>query len=312
MAVVAGVVRDSSGALASKIVRLYRRDTGVMLAQQVSNPTTGAYSFTTAFTGEVFVLAHDSSNDPLYSYVQLLLNMETTAGGTTYTDEKGHSVTNTAVVGAASPAHFGGPVALFNGTSSTLSIADSSDTRIGTGDFVIDGWFNMSSYPASGSYYGIAAKYLSANSRWLIYVGNNATLDSGLKFVFGNGTTLVNVGHADQTATLSSLGVTTGTEHYYKASRIGGVVTLELNGTTLAKTASSNSYDMSYATAPLTIGSSNGGGFFAGTMSGFRQTVGIGRYQPLDPRYGVPTERFPVGDFAGTENIVSLDRLTAV
>ncbi len=61
MANVAGIVTDAAGNPVARMVRLYRRDTGVMLAETLSSLSTGAYAFTTAFTGECQVVLLDDA-----------------------------------------------------------------------------------------------------------------------------------------------------------------------------------------------------------------------------------------------------------
>lgn len=63
---VSGMVQQEGGA-ASRTVRLYRRDTGALLGSTTSNATTGAYSFTTAFNGEVQVVCLDDAAGTTYN-----------------------------------------------------------------------------------------------------------------------------------------------------------------------------------------------------------------------------------------------------
>lgn len=58
---IAGVV-GSPGNYLERVVRAYRRDTGALVGQVASNPTTGAYSINTSHNGEHFALVHDSSS----------------------------------------------------------------------------------------------------------------------------------------------------------------------------------------------------------------------------------------------------------
>ena len=63
---VEGVVRDSAGALCSRTVRAYRRDTGVLAGSAVSDATTGAYRLATPTLDEVTVIALDSATSGTY------------------------------------------------------------------------------------------------------------------------------------------------------------------------------------------------------------------------------------------------------
>lgn len=59
MATISGFIKDINDDGVARTVRLYQRDTGAYLDSTTSNPATGAYSFTTAFTGEVQVVMLD-------------------------------------------------------------------------------------------------------------------------------------------------------------------------------------------------------------------------------------------------------------
>ena len=65
MPTISGIVKDSAGEFAQRIVRAYRRDTGAFVGQAVSNASTGAYSITTAYSGEHFVLMHNGTENIL-------------------------------------------------------------------------------------------------------------------------------------------------------------------------------------------------------------------------------------------------------
>lgn len=58
---VEGVVRDSAGALCSRTVRAYRRDTGALIGSVVSDATTGAYRIGTPTLDEVNIVALDDA-----------------------------------------------------------------------------------------------------------------------------------------------------------------------------------------------------------------------------------------------------------
>jgi hypothetical protein len=59
--VISGVV-GSPGNYLERIVRAYRRDTGALIGQAASNPTTGAYSISAQHAGECFAIVHDSAS----------------------------------------------------------------------------------------------------------------------------------------------------------------------------------------------------------------------------------------------------------
>lgn len=64
---VSGVVTDAAGAPVQRTLRFYRRDTGALLAVQTSNPTTGAYSYSGSYTGELQVICLDDAAGTTYN-----------------------------------------------------------------------------------------------------------------------------------------------------------------------------------------------------------------------------------------------------
>jgi len=58
---VAGTVLDENGNPVSRTIRVYRRDTGALLAQSVSSPITGQYEILIGFIGEINVVQLDDA-----------------------------------------------------------------------------------------------------------------------------------------------------------------------------------------------------------------------------------------------------------
>lgn len=63
---VSGVIRDSSGAVCSRTVRAYRRDTGAAAGSATSDPGTGAYTINSPTVDEVTVIALDNATSGTY------------------------------------------------------------------------------------------------------------------------------------------------------------------------------------------------------------------------------------------------------
>jgi len=65
---VSGVTKDSGGSFASRLVRVYRQDTGAFAGEQLSNGTTGEWAITAANTGSTitkhFAVMHDDDANP--------------------------------------------------------------------------------------------------------------------------------------------------------------------------------------------------------------------------------------------------------
>lgn len=139
---ISGITKDASGAVCEAMVRAYSRDTGVLVGETVSNPSTGAYSITTADTSPHVVVRHVApvvAGDPLWSSTVLAAHFDGSNGGTSFTDEKGHALTGYGSI-ALSDAHGGsGGVSLEVTSSATyVAAAASSDFVFGTGDFTIE------------------------------------------------------------------------------------------------------------------------------------------------------------------------------
>ena len=61
MATVSGIVSDTGGNPLVRTIRVYRRDTGALLGSTASSDSTGAWSFSDAYTGEVQVVMLDDA-----------------------------------------------------------------------------------------------------------------------------------------------------------------------------------------------------------------------------------------------------------
>lgn len=61
MASVGGTILDANSNPVSRTLRVYRRDTGAMLGETTSSPSTGAWTFSNAYTGEVQVVMLDDA-----------------------------------------------------------------------------------------------------------------------------------------------------------------------------------------------------------------------------------------------------------
>ncbi len=59
MPTISGVITDTNGNGVARTVRAYRRDTGALMGEVVSNSLTGAYSITTTHAGEHNVVMLD-------------------------------------------------------------------------------------------------------------------------------------------------------------------------------------------------------------------------------------------------------------
>lgn len=101
-----------------------------------------------------FVYLIPTPNDPYFSSVSLLLHMNGTNGGTTFTDQKGGTVTRTgAITTSTTQIKYGTASATFDG-SSRLMIGNTGQVNFGSGDFTMEGWIYPTSYRSGVSVFG--------------------------------------------------------------------------------------------------------------------------------------------------------------
>ncbi len=78
------------------------------------------------------------------AYTKLLLHLDGSNDGTTFTDEKGKTVTRVGdTVTKTAVKKFGTASAYFDGTGDALTVASHADLTFGTGDFTVDFWVNF-------------------------------------------------------------------------------------------------------------------------------------------------------------------------
>lgn len=191
MPTIQGTVKDSNGNFAQRIVRAYRRHDGALIAEGLSNPTTGAFSLTTSDFAKYFVVVHDS--DAFITYLPL----NGVNGATTFPEWGGKAVT---AVGDAkistAQSKFGGASAYFDGAGDYLSMPASPDLAFGSRDFtietqarfdVVSADYAICGQVANGSVpnSSISWRYSQSNGglRLALYSGTNVTTTQNFAFV---------------------------------------------------------------------------------------------------------------------------------
>lgn len=202
-------------------------------------------------------------------------------GSTTITDDKGNlswTAYGNAQIDAGEGPNAQGAL-LLDGAGDYIESSSGAATLAGQ-NFCIEGYFKLDAYPSAGSYLALIGRYTSAANRLLVYLGNSATSDSGLKMVCGNGTTQVAGGHPAQTATLLSLGIKLGTWHHFAATYDGTVGRVYLNGVLLGTTIASTSFTAGLGgTTPYRAGAYFDASMaVTGRLAGIRITTGHPRY----------------------------------
>lgn len=143
---VSGTTRDAGGDFAARLVRVYRRDTGALVRQVVSDATTGEYAVTAANTGLLpqlkYVAYMHTTEEGIHVPFRVLgLHCDGANNSTTFTDVTGKTVTaygNAKISTAQYPALTGKTSsAYFDGSGDYLTLADSADWDLGSGDFTL-------------------------------------------------------------------------------------------------------------------------------------------------------------------------------
>lgn len=301
---VSGTVKDSAGNFASRLVRVYRRDTGALVGASVSNPTTGAYKVIAANSGTTTPLKHSAvCFDPsVFAHYRVLgLHCDGTNGSTTVADVTGKSVTATngaAISTAQYPSLTGKSSSLLlDGTNDYCSIPDSTDWDMGTGDFTIRFWCHPTS---SGSDREIIAQRKSGETHfWFI----RHTTAGKVRVYATTGTVVTDV---TSTATL-----TNNVWQLVEIVRTSGSVKISIAGTfgTTVTTDDSGSWP-STSTSLLYIGIGDNtlaaGNFFAGYLSEIEIYKGVALHTTDFTPATVPFS----SSTTATENALIYDDLT--
>ena len=152
----------------------------------------------------------------------LLLHMDGSDGGTTFTDSSwvgvgtpGHRITaNGDVTNTRAQSKVGDSSIKFDGTGDYLSLADSSDWDF-SGDFTVEGWFRTNNASAEQTIFGTEVTHTN-DDRWAFWMSSGGKLGF---FTRGDETT------AQGATTLSA-----DTWYHIAAVRSGSTVKLWLNG----------------------------------------------------------------------------------
>ena len=209
-------------------------------------------------------LTDQTSGDPYFANVSLLLHMDGTNGSTTFTDSSSNNLTVTLsgnVQISTAQSQFGGASAYFDGNGDYLRYLNASLFDI-SGDFTIEGWWNLTQV---NQYQGFTILFCGIEldrCQWAI-VGN------AFEF-YWNGLRIIN--HA---YTVSNL---LNTWTHLAITRGGSTIKMWINGINVASATNSVSIDLS----GISLGSQQNNGNYFGYLNGyldeFRVTKGMARY----------------------------------
>lgn len=204
--------------------------------------------------------------DPFWNKTVLACHFDGTNGSTTFTDEKGHTLTanGNAQLTTTSP-KFGTACATFDGAGDYISIAtaNATDFNFGTGDFTIECWVKLTAMPTSdawptawSSHMGLVCKGVTSGA-------------SGYNLLIGQ--TQIMWNSNDAAVAKGAHGMTTGTWYHVAVSREGSVVRTFVDGVMKgASTGITSDYTYAY---PLLIGTETAeGAWLNGQLDDLRIT----------------------------------------
>lgn len=211
--------------------------------------------------------------DPYFANVSLLLHMDGSNGGTTFTDVKGHAFTaNGSTTSTASPKF--GSASLLNASGQWIDTPNSTDFAMGSGDFTVEcsvktatsGLYFFGQCDSAGSVTSLYGYVNGSVARVGVYIGGTAYFLDGVTSVVDSAW------------------------HHIAFTRAGGTVRLFQDGVLQ----SSGSAGGTVTAAPYRFsigrigeyGSSN----FVGNIDEFRLTKGVARYTA---NFTPPAAAFP-------------------
>lgn len=130
-------------------------------------------------------VANEVGSGGIDSYTKLMLHMNGSNDGTTFTDSSSskHTVTAINAVTKTAVMKFGTASGYFDGTGDYLSVADSADFQFGSSDFTLDFWFYPTNLTGYHTIIGASDQSLGGRSPFLLQTNN-----SGMQFLISTTT----------------------------------------------------------------------------------------------------------------------------
>lgn len=282
-----------SGARLRRAVRVYHRDTGDLLGQQMSNATTGAYSVPVDRSGKYFAIAHDGEEaDTNWSAVSLMMPMDTPD----FIPAKGTAPVLYGNVTRSSEGAFpDGWAAVFDGTGDYMAISGPMGPFILGGDFTVECFIRT-----SDTNFAIFDRYADSAANCYQFGVNSSGYLVWYSTQFGGR----NVDLAASTAAVND-----NEWHHVAAARKSGTLRLFVDGALVASAANgrtNNPFDITTVGIGAQVWSRDAAYDFGGMMSQLRVTNGVARYTAA---FSISATPLPVGVPVGTENAVIYDNL---
>lgn len=250
-----------------------------------SNVNTSAYG--------VFILA---------SATKLLLHLNVDLDDASASNHTVTAVGDAAV--SADQAKFGSKAVYLDGSGDYLTVPDSADWSMGSGNFEIDGWFYFTDILTDNR--GIFEQKHSTGNRTnrLSFSTNvNTASDPGLIWSVHDGSSqLITI--YGSFASAGFVGFAANTWYHIAVVRNSNDWTLYINGTSLGTTTSSGT--MGDADGAMNIGYFSGGSTFKGYIDEFRVTKGVARWTAA---FTPPTQASAVGASTTAEVIYEISHV---
>jgi hypothetical protein len=222
------------------------------------------------------------------SYTKLMLHMNGADEGTTFTDDSGNGHNGTAVGNAnteQATKYFGNASLELDGTGDYVTVADSDDWDLGSGNFTVDFWLNSSDANFYTSPFMRPSASGFASSSYGILI-NQGAANGYAAFWCGD----YNLGAAMLVGTSS---VMDGNWHHIAVVRNGNVWDLYVDGTSQANVTSSITIATSARTLYIGVDPEYAGRDLAGFIDEFRLSKGIARWTT---NFAVPVAEYTTGD----------------
>lgn len=226
-----------------------------------------------------------TGEDPNFASVSLLLHMDGSNGGTTFTDKSNNALT-VSVVGSAqtdtSIAKFGTASAKLGSGANYLTVPSSSLFDFGTGDFTIEFWFYTTVLNQQFQLFSRAAN--QSGSLTPIFIERKSNNTIGLSWT-STGSAWV----LDQVSGATTLAASTW--HHVAVTRASGTFNIWINGTSDYSNSSSSAAIQDGGDV-VAIGrwpkyTNSSGPYY---IDDFRITKGVARYTA---NFTVPSSAFP-------------------
>lgn len=221
------------------------------------------------------------SGDLYFNNVKLLLHMDGSDDGTTFTDVTGRTMTRVNAVTKTGVKKFGTASAYFDGSGDYLTVPYHVDlAQWWTADFTLECWV----YPVSLT----TASTTIGSYNVPVLFGNHSPINNTCYWAFGPRTDgKLGFYSTARDVVVSAATINTGEWTHIAVVRDASNVTLYVNG--VGNTPTANWTGSSSGGATMTMGQSNNV-CFNGYVDDLRLTKGVARYTG---NFDVPTEAFP-------------------